>query len=588
MNNHVIDVALGNAPADMVIKNGRLLNVHTGEIYETEIAIADKVIAAVGSLSENTIGENTKVIDAQGKIMAPGFIDAHIHFESSMLSFTEFSRMLVKHGTTAVATDLMEIAIVAGEEGINNVLRESEGLPVKLLQPIPAFMSEEGELQTIGAALYPEMIEKLIKGPHAVGLAEVLYPPIINKSPLSAWMLDLAEKYGKTAEGHAPELYGAQLNAYASAGIRSDHESTNKEEALGKLRAGLRVLIREGSAAQDLDAVIKMITENHVDTRHCALVSDDIDMLHIYEKGHLDYKVRKAIKDGVNPINAIQMVTLNPAESLKIDSKYGSIAPGKCADIVFLSDLENCTVDSVISNGEVVVENGKTVYEFKKPEYTSVMLNTVKLSKVITGDDLVLTTDKNAKKAKVRVIGAQPTSLLTDALEADLDVVDGVIQPDVANDVLRIATVERYGKGGSIGKSFIKGFKISKGAIATSMGHDHHNITVVGSNANDMAVAVNRIKELNGGLIIAEDGKVKYELPLPICGLLTDLDGEESALILKKMQEDLRAKGCEMDSPYMTLAFITLIFIPFYGITDKGLVDVINGKVIDPIISVEC
>ncbi len=587
MNNHVIDVALGNSAADMVIKNGKLLNVHTGEIYETEIAIADKVIAAVGHLGENTIGENTKVIDAQGKIMVPGFIDAHIHFESSMLTYTEFSRMLVKHGTTAVATDLMEIAIVAGEEGINNVLKESEGLPVKLLQPIPAFMSEEGELQTIGAALYPEMIEKLIKGPHAVGLAEVLYPPILNKSPLSAWMLELAEKYGKTAEGHAPELYGAQLNAYASAGIRSDHESTNKEEALGKLRAGLRVLIREGSAAQDLDAVVKMITENNVDTRHCALVSDDIDMLHIYEKGHLDYKVRRAIKAGVDPVKAIQMVTLNPAESLKVDNKYGSIAPGKCADIVFLSDLENCTVDSVISNGEYVVENGETIYEYKKPEYSSVMLNTVKLSKEITGDDLVIKTDANAKKAKVRVIGAKPTSLLTDALEAELDVVDGVIMPNAAEDVLRIACVERYGKGGSIGKSFIKGFGISKGAIATSVGHDHHNITVVGSDAEDMAAAVNRIKELNGGLVIAEDGKVKYELPLPICGLLTDLSGEESALILKKMQEDLQAKGCEMGSPYMTLAFITLIFIPFYGITDKGLVDVINGKVIDPVISAE-
>lgn len=587
MNNHVIDVALGNAAADMVIKNGKLLNVHTGEIYETEIAIADKVIAAVGHLGENTIGENTKVIDAKGKIMVPGFIDAHIHFESSMLTYTEFSRMLVKHGTTAVATDLMEIAIVAGEEGINNVLKESEGLPVKLLQPIPAFMSEEGELQTIGAALYPEMIEKLIKGPHAVGLAEVLYPPILNKSPLSAWMLELAEKYGKTAEGHAPELYGAQLNAYASAGIRSDHESTNKEEALGKLRAGLRVLIREGSAAQDLDAVVKMITENNVDTRHCALVSDDIDMLHIYEKGHLDYKVRRAIKAGVDPVKAIQMVTLNPAESLKVDNKYGSIAPGKCADIVFLSDLENCTVDSVISNGEYVVENGETIYEYKKPEYSSVMLNTVKLSKEITGDDLVIKTDANAKKAKVRVIGAKPTSLLTDALEAELDVVDGVIMPNAAEDVLRIACVERYGKGGSIGKSFIKGFGISKGAIATSVGHDHHNITVVGSDAEDMAAAVNRIKELNGGLVIAEDGKVKYELPLPICGLLTDLSGEESALVLKKMQEDLQAKGCEMGSPYMTLAFITLIFIPFYGITDKGLVDVINGKVIDPVISAE-
>ncbi len=587
MNNHVIDVALGNAAADMVVKNGRLLNVHTGEIYDADIAIADKVIAAVGYLGEKTIGENTKVIDAKGKIMVPGFIDAHIHFESSMLTFTEFSRMLVKHGTTGVATDLMEIAIVAGEEGINNILKESEGLPVKLFQPIPAFMSEEGELQTIGAALYPEMIEKLIKGPHAVGLAEVLFPPILNKSPLSAWMLELAEKYGKTAEGHAPELYGAQLNAYASAGIRSDHESTNKEEALGKLRAGLRVLIREGSAAQDLDAVIKIITENNVDTRHCALVSDDIDMLHIYEKGHLDYKVRRAIKDGVDPIKAIQMVTLNPAESLKIDNKYGSIAPGKCADIVFLSDLENCTVDSVISNGEYVVENGEVIYDFKKPEYTSVMLNTVKLSKKITGDDLVIKTNADAKKAKVRVIGAKPTSLLTDALEADLDVENGVVMPNVADDVLRIACVERYGKGGSIGKAFIKGFGISKGAIATSVGHDHHNITVVGSDAEDMAAAVNRIEELNGGLVIAEDGKIKYELPLPICGLLTDLSGEESALILKKMQEDLHAKGCTMGSPYMTLAFITLIFIPFYGITDKGLVDVLNGKVIDPVISAE-
>lgn len=585
MNNHVIDVALGNAAADMVVKNGRLLNVHTGEIYETEIAIADKVIAAVGSLCEKTIGENTKVIDAGGKIMVPGFIDAHIHFESSMLTYTEFSRMLVQHGTTAVASDLMEIAIVTGEEGINAIFEESEGCPVKLLQPVPAFMSEEGELQTIGAALYPEMIEKLIQGPHAVGLAEVLYPPILNKSPLSSWMLDLAEKFGKTAEGHAPELYGAQLNAYASTGIRSDHESTNKEEAIGKLRAGMRVLIREGSAAKDLDGCITAITENHVDTRHCALVSDDIDMLHICEKGHLDYKVRRAIKAGVSPVEAIQMVTLNPAESLKVDNKYGSIAPGKCADIVFLSDLENCVVDTVISNGECVFADGKSLVEYKKPSVNPIMLNTVKLSKKITADDLVLKAE--GTKATVRVIGAKPTSLLTDALEAELDIVDGVVQPNAAEDILRIACVERYGKGGSIGKSFIKGFNISKGAIATSVGHDHHNITVIGTEGEDMAVAVNRIGELNGGLVIVEDGKVKFELPLPICGLLTDLSGEESAEILKEMQEDLKKKGCEMESPYMTLAFITLIFIPFYGISDKGLIDVINGKVIEPIISVK-
>ena len=585
MNNRVIDVALGNAAADMVIKNGKLLNVHTGEIYETEIAIADKTIAAVGSLGENTIGENTKVVDAAGKIMVPGFIDAHIHFESSMLTYTEFSRMTVKHGTTAVASDLMEIAIVAGEDGMNAIIEESESCPVKLLQPIPAFMSEEGELQTIGAALYPELIEKFIQKPHAVGLAEVLYPPILDKSPLSAWMLELAEKFGKTAEGHAPALYGAQLNAYASTGIRSDHESTNKEEVIGKLRAGLRALIREGCAAKDLDACISAIVEEKIDTRHCALISDDIDMLHIHEKGHLDYKIRRAIALGVDPVHAIQMATINPAESLKVDNKYGSIAPGKCADIVFLSDLENCVVDGVISNGEVVVENGECLIEYKKPALKDVMLNTVKLSKAVTADDLVIKAE--GTKATVRVIGAQPTSLLTDALEAELDIVDGVIQSKVEDDVLHIACVERYGKNGSIGKSFIKGFKLSKGAIATSMGHDHHNITVVGSDANDMAVAVNRIAELNGGLIIVENGEVKYELPLPICGLLTDLSGEESAAILKEMQADLLAKGCEMESPYMTLAFITLIFIPFYGITDKGLLDFISFKIVDPVISVK-
>ena len=213
------------------------------------------------------------------------------------------------------------------------------------------------------------------------------------------------------------------------------------------------------------------------------------------------------------------------------------------------------------------------------------MLNTVKLNNTVTADDLVIKAE--GTKATVRVIGAQPTSLLTDALEAELDIVDGVVQPKADEDILRIACVERYGKGGSIGKSFIKGFGISKGAIATSVGHDHHNITVVGSDAEDMAVAVNRIHELNGGIVIAEDGKIKYELPLPICGLLTDLTGEESALVLKEMQEDLHSQGCEMESPYMTLAFITLIFIPFYGITDKGLVDVINGKLVDPIISVK-
>lgn len=587
MNHRLIDVALGNSPADLVIKGGKLVNVITKEIYETDIAVADGKIAAVGFVQEGAIGPDTKVIDADGKYMTPGFIDAHIHFESSMLTMTEFSKMAVKHGTTGIASDLMEIAIVAGRDGIEAIFEESKDLPVKLHYPVPAFMSEEGGLQTIGAALYLEMVEELIAYPQAIGLAEVLYPPILGHSPSSERMLDAAVKYGKTAEGHAPALFAEKLNAYASTGIRSDHESTSAEEALEKLRRGLRVLIREGCAAADLEALLPMLVEHKVDSRHCAMVSDDIDMLHMHEKGHLDHKVRMAVKGGVDPIEAIQMVTINPAESLKIDDRCGIIAPGREADIVFLNDLESCDVDTVISSGKVVVKGGELVCSIEKKEYAPCLLNTVKLSHEITAEELELKVDPSATKANVRVIGANATSLITDDLEAVLPVNNGTIMPDVERDILSIACVERYGKGGSIGKSFIKGFGFNKGAIATSMGHDHHNITVVGTNSTDMAVAVNRIQETQGGLVIVEDGKVKYELPLPICGLLSDKDGVTCAGILKEMQADLAEKGCQMQSPFMTLAFITLIFIPMYGITDKGLVDVIQGKLVDPVLSIE-
>lgn len=585
MNTDAIDVALGKAPADTVIQNGKLVNVLTREIYETDVALSGKTIAAVGFLQPGTIGPQTRIIDASGKYLVPGFIDAHIHFESSMLTFTEFSRMVIKHGTTAVASDLMEIAIVSGREGIDNILKEAENLPVKLLYPVPSFMEEEGKLQTIGAPLSPDMMQELITLPQAVGLAEVLYPPVLNKSKASERMIELANQYGKTLEGHAPALEGAPLNAYASVGIRSDHESTTKEEALEKLRRGLRVLIREGCAAADLDAVIRIITEEHVDSRHCALVSDDIDMLHIHQKGHLDYKVRRAVQAGVDPVEAIQMVTINPAESLKIDDRCGSIAPGKSADIVLLTDLENCNVDTVISDGVCVVENGNVVCDFRAPVYGEALRHTVKLSKTIEPDDLVLHAAHGASKANVRVIGVNASSLLTDALEAELAVKDGVILADTQKDILHIACVERYGKSGGIGKAFIHGFGICKGAIATSVGHDHHNITVVGTNAKDMAAAVNRIRELDGGIVIAENGSVCYELPLPICGLLSDRNGEEAAEILDTMQEDLKKKGCTMQSPYMTLSFITLIFIPRYGITDKGLVDVLSAELVDPVLA---
>jgi adenine deaminase len=587
LNDHVIDVALGRAPADLVIKGGTLVNVDTREVYPADIAVADGLIAATGILEAGAIGPDTKVINAAGKYLAPGFIDAHIHFESSMLTFTEFSRAVLTRGTTAVATDLMEIAIVAGMDGIREIFREADGLPLTLLHTVPAFMSEESSLQTIGAALRVEMIEALLKQPQAVGLAEVLFPPILAQSPQSAWMLKLAENLHKTAEGHAPALLDAKLDAYVSAGIRSDHESTSREEALAKARAGLRVLMREGSASTDLEACLKIITEDGIDPRGCSMVSDDIDMLHIIQKGHLDHKVRMAVKAGADPVVALQMVSINPAQSLMVDRYHGSLTPGKYANIVLLRDLATCDVDSVVARGKLAVQDGQAVFETPDFRYKDCMLKTVKLQKPVTAQDLLIKTADSAQKATVHVIGAHGHTLLTDKLEATLPVRAGYVQPDAANDILHIACVERYGKNGSIGRSFIKGFGLCRGAIATSVGHDHHNITALGASAEDMAVAVNRIAELGGGITIAEDGQVIYELPLPICGLLTTLSARKSADILDRMQRHLAALGCDMASPYMTLAFITLIFIPMLGITDRGLVDVLEFKVIDPVIAIQ-
>ena len=586
MDNELIQVALGQKPADIVIKNGKLVNVITHEVYETEIAIANGKIASTGPVPAGAVGPDTQVIDAKGMYLAPGFMDAHIHIESSMLSYTEFAKMVVKHGTTAVATDLMEVTIVSGVEGMKEVLAESKNTPVKLYYPVPAFMEENG-LQTTGSTLHPEMIDQLIQLPEAVGLAEVLAPPILAGSPASAHMLELAKKYHKTAEGHAPAVMGEALNAYVGAGVTSDHESTNKEEALAKLRSGLHVLMREGSASTDLRPCLKALTEEHVDTRYCSMVSDDIDALHISRKGHLDNKVRIAVEEGVDPVTAIQMVTINPAENFHLQDQLGSITPGKIADIVFLSSLEKCSVEKVIANGELVVDNRKLTKELPAPNYSNLLRGTVKLAHKITGDDLVLKVDPKYTTAKVHVIGASHDTLLTDALEADLPVENGVVQPDVDNDVLRIACVERYGKNGSVGKSFIKNFGLKSGAIAISVGHDHHNITVVGTEAEDMAFAVNRVAELQGGLVLVKDGKVLSEIPLPICGLLSDLDGETVANKLEEMIAVLRTLGCEVPSPNITLSFITLIFIPCFGITDQGLFDVREFKIIDPVIELK-
>ncbi len=584
MDKRLIAVATGKEAAGLIIKNGRLVNVHTAEIYPADVAIVGNRIAFVGNLPETVYNAKTGIIDAAGGYLVPGFIDAHIHIESSMLTFSEFAKMVIKHGTTSVASDLMEITIVSGVEGMKEILSESVNTPVKLYYTVPAFMEESG-LQTTGSTLKTAMMEELVQLPEAIGLAEVLAPPILAGSDNSANILRLAKKFHKTAEGHAPALYDGDLNAFASAGINSDHESTNKEEALQKLRVGLRVLMREGSASTDLRPCLKIITENGVDTRHCSMVSDDIDALHIKDYGHLDHKVRIAVEEGIDPVTAIQMVTINPAESFRIDHECGSISPGKYADIVLLSSLEECLIDRVVAKGKLVVQNGKLCQDFAGPKYSDNLRGTVHMP-FVKGHDLIISADQGAKSAKVHVIGASPVSLLTKSLVAELPVVDGYIRSDLENDILHIACIERYGKNGSIGKSFIKNFGLRAGAIAISVGHDHHNVSVVGSNPDDMALAVNRIQDLQGGFVFVDGGEVIAEIALPICGLLANEDGDIVAEKLRSIIKAMADRGCTVPSPNVTLSFITLIFIPELAISDQGLFDVATFRIIDPVIEI--
>lgn len=583
LRNELINVALGKRPADLVVKNAQIVNVHTREIYPGGVAIVGERIALVGDVDQ-AVGPETQVIDAGGKYLVPGFVDAHIHVESTLLTPTEFSRMVLARGTVAVSTDLMEVTLVSGPDGLKEILDEARRCPVSFYYMVPSFMEEEA-LQTVGSVLGPHLADELIDLPEAVGLAEVLAPPILNASPQSARMIEMASHRRKTREGHGPALFGERMQAYAGAGITSEHESTTAEEALGKLRSGLRVLIREGSASTDLKPVIKMITEHGVDPRHVGLVSDDIDALHITLLGHMDHKIRMAVAEGVEPIVAIQMATLNPAESLRIDEDYGSVAPGKMASLVLLDgELAECQVDTVIAKGQLAYQNGQVVANLTPATYSASLVDTVKLARPLTAADMLISVSGQASQARVRVLGASGTTLLKEAQEADLEVKNGVIQPDPKNDVLAVACVERYEKSGRIGRGFVSGFGLTAGALASSVGHDHHNITVVGAAAEDMAAAVNRVAELQGGLVVVQDGKVLAELALPICGLVTTESGDAIAAKLEKLNAALSNLGCDMANPFMSLSFITLIYIPAYGITDRGLVEFNQFAVVDSVL----
>ena len=584
MDKKLLAAAGGQAPADIVVKNGKLVNVYTKEIYEGGVAISGDKIAAVGDV-EYAIGEGTKVIDAGGNYITPGFIDGHIHPESSSLSIRSFAALVLKHGTTAVMTDLHEIGVVAGLEGIEAVLEEAEVTDLKLYFVVPSHVPFAPNLETSGGHFNPEIIKKALERKDAVGISEVVGPYILNGFPeLMESMDHVNHMPGKTCQGHLPDMEGAALNTCLAAGVTTDHESLSGEDALARLRNGCHLMIREGSAARNMADCLKPILEQNLDTSRVSIVTDDLHTVDAVDRGHLDDAVRTALKNGVDFPTAIQMVSLNAARAFHLDDEIGGLAPGKRADLNITTGEEAFEVLSVISGGKQIVDHKKCLVSYPKAEHKPCLLNTTRLKNPITPDSFKIYAPEGAKKVRVQVMDTLPWIPITQGREAVLDVKDGVVQCDISQDVLYIAQVERYGINGNVGKAFMGGFHLQAGAIASSVGHDNHNVIVMGTNFEDMAKAVNYLIDIGGGQVVVKDGEILGAVEYPVCGLLSDLSGEELADKKRKLNSIIHELGCPITIPFMFLSFICLAAIPVYAITDVGFINVLTQEVVDPVI----
>jgi len=581
----LIDVAMGSQPADLVIRGGKLVDVHTGEIYPADVAIKGDRIAAVGDVAYS-IGPGTEVIDASGKYLTPGLIETHQHVAGSHLSMTEFARAVLPHGTTGIATDFYEIAVVRGVQGIRFCLDELRSTPLKVyfVIPMPAFYQNDPFGHT-GSLTFEDM-KAMLDWPECYGLNEAFAPRVLAKDPQMLELIRLTREKGKTIVGHASEFSGPKLQAWLNyVGATNDHECVSAEEAVEKARLGIRILLREGSAASDVVRVARAITEYGADPRMFAFCTDEEDPLRLVRVGHLDHKIRLAISAGVNPIAAVQMATLNAAECYGVSHEVGSIAPGKLADILLVGDLRQFTVTAVIANGRLVAEDGRFTAALERPRYESFMYHTVRLQRRVTAEDFKIEAPAGKETVTVRVIGATEGDLITTERRAPLKPVNGYLEPDLEQDVLKIAVFERHHATGKMGKGFIQGFKLQGGAIGSTFNPHNEDLAVVGTNDGDMAVAANRIAEIGGGFVAVKDGKVLAELELPLFGLLSDQPLEVAVEKLDHLYRVIREMGCEFRGPLTTLGFMCLpVIIGNLKICCEGLVDVWQDRIVDVVV----
>ena len=566
---NLIETAAGRKPADLVLKNCKIVNVYSDDIESGDIAITDGKIAGIGEY------DGEKIIDAEGKFVVPGFIDAHIHIESSYISPEQFGKIIVPCGTTTIIADPHEIVNVCGLDGLRYMLAAAKRTKLNIIFAMPSCVPAT-DFEDTGAIINAEDMEELLSDENIFGLGEFMNAPgVINCDERALKKIALAKKLGKLIDGHAPNLTGKDLNAYVTAGILGDHECMTVEEMQEKISRGMYILIREGSACHNLRELLKGVTVRN--SRRILLCSDDKQPKTIFYEGHINNHLRICVEEGLDAATAIQMATLNTAEAFRLFDR-GAIKPGNRADMVLLRDLKTFKAEKVFIGGELVAENGKYLPEII-PQDISKVRGSVRV-KDFSAERLKM----NLKSNKVNVIGILPGGVVTKKIMAEINLtVDGDFIFDSTKDICKVAVIERHHETGKIGLGFLSGYGIKAGAVAISVAHDSHNIIVAGVNNEEMAFAVEELIKMEGGMILVKDRKIISSIPLPIAGIMSDKSGEFIAEELDKLHEKAHSElGISKNvEPVMTLTFMSLSVIPEIKLTDRGLFDYEKFNFID-------
>jgi adenine deaminase len=560
----------GIIKADTVLENCRIVNVNTKEITKGDIAISSGFIAGIGNV-EGLKGDNTNILDIKDNYVCPGLIDGHMHFESCMVTLTQFAKQSILHGSTGIVIDPHEIANILGIKGIRLVMQEAKRLPIDVFVTISSCVPSS-PLETSGANIGLLEIKKFLDEKYVVGLGEVMdYSEVLHGNTEKLGMIRAAIEKKLVVDGHCPGMRNKELFGYMNAGVSSDHESVTYDEMLEKARLGMKIMLREGSAVRCLEDFIPKLLSDRISLENFFFVTDDNHSGDLI-KGHMDVIVRKAIKLGIDPIQAISMATINTARHFRIDQLVGSVSIGKRANLVILDDLAAFRIKNVIIQGRI---NPK----IEVIEYPGYVFKTVKYKKIKIVDLMI---KSNKKRVSAHIMEIVPDQLITNRSIEELKTDGEAVLPDVEQDILAIAVIERHWKSGNIGLGFVRGFGLKEGAIGQSIAHDSHNVILIGTNFEDMALCANKIRELQGGIVIAKEKVIDY-LHLPFAGILSTDCAYDVDKKLKELHCIVKTMGCKLQAPFIQMSFLSLPVIPSLKITDKGLVDVDAFKLIDTI-----